>query len=376
MAGLMHTPAAAEPAALAAPRAGDAPLLGALLAAADLALLDQLARPVEHLRQPFWDPRTATEAVRGLDPLAAAVVRLWCLGQTVEAAELTQALDGETVGELVAAGLLARRDGERLAAPWRVATVLQRHLLVTPPAHDDDFDAAAPVAYVGPESLYFAPLVAGARRARRALDLGTGAGLLALLAPAAEVVAVELDPFAAAVARFNVALGMHDHVSVREGSLFAPVAGERFDLIVANPPFLPAPAGVALPACGDGGPNGDRVLRELIAGLPGHLDGDGRALVYGEDLGTLEEPHLADWLREHGAGDGFDATLHVTHTRYNERTALRLTDLWRACGASEQEAWDAWRELTERRPSTHHHSFVLDVRPGSGRVVVRRPPRV
>jgi Methyltransferase small domain len=363
------------PVALAAPDPAAAPLLGALLAGAGLALLDPLARRAEHLQQPFWNPHGAAEAARGLDPLASTVVRLFCAGEAVEEAGLAETLDAETVGELVDAGLLVRADG-LVAAPWRVATVLQRHLLVTPPAHDDAFDPAAPVAYVGPESLFFAPFVAGTRRARRALDLGTGAGLLALLAPAAEVVAVEVDPFAAAVARFNAALGGHDHVSVREGSLYGPVADERFDLVVANPPFLPAPAGVALPACGDGGPTGDAVLRELVAGLPEVLAEGGRALVYGEDLGSLDEPALAGWLREHAAWDGWDVTLHVTHTRFNERTALRLTELWRACGAGEEEAWAAWRELCERRPSTHHHSFLLDVGPGSGRVLVRRAPRV
>ncbi|MDO8187872.1 methyltransferase [Conexibacter sp. JD483] len=360
--------------ALSAPAPEAAPLLGALLAGAGLGMLDPLARRGAHLQQPFWDPHAAAEAARGLDPLAATVLRLWCGGETLSEGELTATLDEETVGELLAAGLVVRGD-DGIAAPWRIATVLQRHLLVTPPAHDEAFDLRAPVAYLGPESLFLAPFVAGMRPAARALDLCAGAGLQALLAPAAEVVAVELDPFAAAVARFNAILNDRP-LDVREGSLLAPVAGERFDLVVANPPFLPAPAGVALPRCGDGGVTGDDVLRELVAGLPGVLAEGGRALVYGEDLGLLDEPHVASWLREQGAWPGHDLTLHVTHTRYNERTALRLTELWRACGASEQEAWDAWRELGALRPSTHHHSFLIEVGPGSGRVLVRRTPRV
>ena len=149
---------------------------------------------------------------------------------------------------------------------------------MTPPAHAVAFRPEDPVAYVGQESLFFAQFVVGAERCDRALDIGAGAGLLSVLAPGREVVAVELDPFAAEVARFNVSMGGHDHVRVVEGDLFGPVAGERFDLVIANPPFLPAPAGVTLPLCGDGGPTGDRVLRRILAGVEEHLTADGRAL--------------------------------------------------------------------------------------------------
>ena len=142
---------------------------------------------------------------------------------------------------------------------------------MTPPAHAAAFRPEDPVAYIGQESLFFAQFVVGAERCDRALDLGAGAGLLSVLAPGREVVAVELDPFAAEVARFNVSMGGHDHVGVVEGDLFGPVAGERFDLVIANPPFLPAPAGVMLPLCGNGGPTGDRMLQRVLAGVEEHL---------------------------------------------------------------------------------------------------------
>ena len=77
--------------------------------------------------------------------------------------------------------------------------------------------------------------------ATRILDLCTGSGAIALALakelPAAQVIATELSPDAAKVARANVA--KHGaKVDVREGDLWAPVAGERFDLIVSNPPYI------------------------------------------------------------------------------------------------------------------------------------------
>lgn len=80
-------------------------------------------------------------------------------------------------------------------------------------------------------------------RPLRFLDLGTGSGAIALALalerPAASVVAVDLSPGAVAVARRNAQhLGLGTRVEVREGAWFGPVAGERFDLIASNPPYI------------------------------------------------------------------------------------------------------------------------------------------
>ena len=87
-------------------------------------------------------------------------------------------------------------------------------------------------------------LVAIARKtAPRLVDLGTGSGIvavtLALARPDAEVSAVDISPAALDVARSNAArLGAT--VRFLAGDWFAPLAGERFDLIVSNPPYVAA----------------------------------------------------------------------------------------------------------------------------------------
>nr|NLD41057.1 class I SAM-dependent methyltransferase [Actinomycetales bacterium] len=77
----------------------------------------------------------------------------------------------------------------------------------------------------------------------RALDLGTGCGIQAsiLTGHAQHVVATDLSERALAFARFNAALNGQEW-DLRRGSLFEPVRGERFDLIVSNPPFVITPA--------------------------------------------------------------------------------------------------------------------------------------
>ncbi|HYI15882.1 MAG TPA: methyltransferase [Thermomicrobiales bacterium] len=73
------------------------------------------------------------------------------------------------------------------------------------------------------------------------LDMGTGSGVGAVFAArrASRVVAVDINPHAVRCARINVLLnGVESTVEVREGDLFAPVAGEHFDLILFNPPYF------------------------------------------------------------------------------------------------------------------------------------------
>ena len=128
-----------------------------------------------------------------------------------------------------------------------------------------------------------------ARRAvRRVLDLCTGSGCLAILAarafPAAEVDAVDISPAALAVARKNVAhhrVGRRVHL--RRSDLFAALGTARYDLILANPPYVSAPAMEALPAeyrheprvALAGGADGLAFVARILAAAPGRLAPDG-----------------------------------------------------------------------------------------------------
>lgn len=108
---------------------------------------------------------------------------------------------------------------------------------------------------------------------RRVLDLGTGSGALAVAAAragAATVTAVDLSLRSVAATWFNCRL-RGTAVSVRRGDLFTPVVGRRFDLVVANPPYVPAET-TRLPRhrkarCWDAGPDGRAILDRICAGV-------------------------------------------------------------------------------------------------------------
>jgi HemK-related putative methylase len=114
--------------------------------------------------------------------------------------------------------------------------------------------------------------------ASRALDLGTGSGVGAVFAARRgyRVVAVDVNPEAVRCVRLNALLnGLDGRIEARQGDLFAPVAGETFDLILFNPPFFRGAPRNAL----DHAWRGTDVLERFAAGLPGALAPGGTALL-------------------------------------------------------------------------------------------------
>jgi carbamoyltransferase len=108
------------------------------------------------------------------------------------------------------------------------------------------------------------------------LDLCTGSGIHALLASvhSERVVAVDINERAALCARFNARISGITNLEVRIGDLLEPVRGERFDLITANPPFVPSPVNTL--GFRDGGRSGEDIQKRIVAGLPDHLAPGGR----------------------------------------------------------------------------------------------------
>jgi release factor glutamine methyltransferase len=238
------------------------------------------------------------------------------------------------IGE--ALGALEAREARLLLAAatgFSEASVLAHPERELPAAAEARFrDLAArrkhgePIAYLlGEKEFYGLPLVVNpavliprpetellvelalARKPASVLDLGTGSGAIALAIkrhlPAARVVAVERSAAALAVAQRNaVKLGLE--VEFRHGLWFEPVAGERFDVVVSNPPYVAM--GDAHLGQGDvrfeprsalvAGADGLESIRAIVRDAPGHLNPGGRLLLehgLGQDAEVRKLLHAA-----------------------------------------------------------------------------------
>lgn len=193
-----------------------------------------------------------------------------------------------------------------------------------------------------------------------ALDVGCGGGVQSLLAArhAERVVGVDLNPRAVAFARFNARLNGVTNVEFREGSLFEPVDGERFDLVVCNPPYVVSPESELL--FRDGGRPGDAFCKEVVRGAARHLAPSGFATVVVNWV-EREGAHWSEPLREWVASAGCDAWLLHMDTS---------DGLSYAAGWNRQPDAVRYAEALDRWLAYYARSGIRSI--GMGAVVLRR----
>ena len=243
----------------------------------------------------------------------ARLLAFFLLARPLTEAEATEVF-GETLQDFAEASLIERDAADR----WTASVDLRPH------AADDGTEiyVAADlgahqrpgvlrkdhVLGIGHASLTLAQITERTP-VERALDVGTGCGIQTfhLLAHARHVTATDISERALAFTRFNLLLNApaldidpqnpQDRVSLRKGSLLDPVAGELFDLVVSNPPFVITPRVAGESAeeqftYRDGGLPGDEIVSTMVRRLPSVLVPGGRAQMLGnwEIIRDSEDP--------------------------------------------------------------------------------------
>lgn len=214
---------------------------------------------------------------------AAVLARLWAYGDVVDGDALARALEGGVVTGLHRVGALQPADGG-----WRggLRLVPFEGLWIA----SDEMHAHDPVMGPGATTQELARAIG--ERPGRVLDVGCGAGSLALVAAArgaSEAVGVDLHPRAAQWSRVNAALNELP-LEVHTGDLTAPVRGRQFDLIIAQPPFVVQPPQVEATTYLHGGAMGDELALRLVGELPERLAPGGQARILFDSPVRAEAP--------------------------------------------------------------------------------------
>jgi SAM-dependent methyltransferase len=222
-----------------------------------------------------------------------------------------------------------------------------------------------------------------------ALNVATGCGLHALLAAghADRVVATDVNPRALEYTRLSALLSGIHNVECREGSLFDPVQGERFDLVVSNPPVAIAPEEASTDR--EDVLERDEISRVVVAAAAAALAPDGVAQLL---VSWIHEPFeswaapLESWLE----GVDCDALLlhHVTespleyaarrnrHLRGDPDAHGRGLDRWtqhfdQAGITSLATGAVTLRQTTRNPPLVVHHEMASDPRGRAGEHALR-----
>lgn len=316
----------------------------------------------------------------GEDPdRLATLIRCFLLGQAVSTADLQTALPRTGVEAAVAGGLVRLVPAE--GAQIRALVDLQPQLLERDGVQTDLWFASdlpelvtgSPletdhVLGVGQASLSL--LRATVPSTGRVLDLGTGCGVQAVHAAlrGAQVTATDISARALQYAAFNAALAGVT-LDLRLGSLLEPVAGEQFDLVISNPPFVITPRDEQVPVYEyrDAGRTGDALVEELITSVGQVLAPGGVAQMLGNweiHADQKWDERVGDWLRRSGL-DGWVV-------QRDQVDAAQYVELWlRDGGTAQDRDANRWQDLYRTWMTDLGGRDVHAI--GLGLVTLRRP---
>lgn len=210
--------------------------------------------------------------------------------------------------ELIHSGLL-HQDGNRVRSLLQAQSYRGQIFFSDFRFHEHAEDWVLPV---GPSGEYLAEITIR-KPVQSALDIGCGCGLQSLLTAqhCTRVTATDINPRALAMTRLNADLNGASNIELLEGSYLEPVKGRRFDLIVANLPYVISPEIKLIYR----DTQGDAYLHQLIREIPANLTDGGYAQlisnwIYGKDEfwwgpleTTLEELGVDAWLICSGSWD-------------------------------------------------------------------------
>lgn len=368
--------------------------------AADLDAADFRSEPLRRLWGEEADDALARgmrepilRATAGDDGVLATLGRLLVLGMPQPTAAVARALPLAGVDALVALGLaLVDEDDVVPTALLRPQSFVDADGIgewwIASDLDEVALDGALPADHVlgvGGASRTLAEIIVPVE-VERALDLGTGCGIQALLVSrhAGAVVATDISARALAYAELNAQLNGVTNIEFRRGSMFEPVAGEAFDLIVSNPPFVITPRvdGVPEYEYRDGGLVGDALVEQFVRTAPAFLGPGGVAQLLGnwESRGgqvALERraglDRLASWV---------PADLDLWVVQREELSPLAYAELWiRDGGITPRDAsftplLTAWLDdFAERGVTQVGFGYILLRRP-VGPASLRRLERV
>ncbi|WP_029069536.1 DUF7059 domain-containing protein [Jonesia quinghaiensis] len=328
----------------------------------------------------------ARRAVRGKSGACAVLVRMFLLGEVISEEDADLAFPTVTATGAVAMQLLEystdAEGGYRAVVDLRPHQFSDETGLVTWWFASDMGETVTQSALhadhvlgAGGASLTLAQ-VTPRRTVSTVLDIGTGSGIQALHASrhASTIVATDISQRALDYAAFNAALN-DIAVDLRHGSLFEPVAGEKFDVIVSNPPFVitPRAAGsVDTYEYRDGGQTGDRLVGQMISGAAEHLAPGGTAVMLGnweisED--TAWDTHPRAWVEQTTAQHG---ELDTWFIQREQLDPAHYAETWlRDGGMAPERNHDAYTTAYEAWLDDFDSRGVSGI--GFGIIVLHRP---
>lgn len=194
------------------------------------------------------------------------------------------------------------------------------------------------------------------------LEIGLGSGVLSLfclMRGAEKGVGLEINPRAKLFSEFNATMNeLEGQMEIRDGdttNVFAPVAGEQYDLIISNPPFEPTPPDMDYYFNSAAGIYGLDFVEALLEGVDQHLKDNGLFQMVTMAPGNEEGPFmLYDLIEKHLPGEAVEVILDQQPIRYNDFVD-RFVDLFH----QDTNAIQQMKQTAQSDGVTHLHMLLL-----------------
>jgi SAM-dependent methyltransferase len=312
-------------------------------------------------------PKNAADLDYMIDRTSAAgalnvLVRLFFLGAPQDAETVTGQIPAGVLCALEQSGII-RRTGAEIVPNVMLTPCDDLVFAADSPARMRAGDSEDLVLWPNPTSRLLQAFTAGTPSGM-VLDLGSGCGILGILAAprSRHVTATDLNPRAGEFTRFNAWLNGAGNIETLTGDTFTPVAGRKFDLIMANPPFFITP-GSSQMYC-ENNMDLDLYCRRVVRETPGYLNEGGyfQALVeWVQVKGQRWQDRIAEWVE----GSGCDAWLVRSYARdaaaYAEE---RIQTTWP--GHRSSIRFSDWMDYYRQRGVEEVHGGILALRRRSG----------
>jgi len=289
------------------------------------------------------------------------LARLFLLGARADEATVREFLPPEIVDVCVTSGLLTIRNS--VVRAQIVIIPVDDMLFMSDAFHIlGSDDAAEFVLPASTHSANFLRLLTMRSSVETTLDIGCGCGIHALFAArhSQTVVATDVSERALLYTRCNAMLNRIDNVECREGSLFEPVAGQRFDLVISNPPFVIGPGEEFVYR--DNALELDEFCKQLVREAPAFLNDGGHLQMlceWVEVAGEAWPDRLASWIR---ACDAW--ILHSAPISPQQYVEQRSSDI---SGASiETGSVPEWTSYFDKHDVSAVHPGMITLRKSDG----------
>lgn len=325
---------------------------------------------------PLCDYTTIKRETKKIDNNLARLICFFSLGEPIERDFLEECLGDEAIQHFKQLDILNYDDSNAWLNNYILTSYCNCYFLVSNVYYYPTNQNNEQKPYIGIDTYWLSRMVVN-RTHGRVLDLCTGSGIQGILAAKTStyVVGVDIDLKSVLIAQFNIVLNeVDDRMEVHQGDLYNAIdEAERFDFILANPPFIPIPNSIEFPISGDGGEDGMQLIKRIVCGYDKYLKFDGEGIMIGQAIGDSEHLLLEKeliYLLKH-----FSAQLIVNGKTIIENQANGFAILANRINSNTGELAQSemWIEMYKRLGAEYFYNFTLNAKKtGQGYLNVMR----